>query len=221
MYIYTPLCRYWIALYRYVLVFIVPHVGIELEDNKQCISNIPRNILKYYCHSESKITERPSSSTSYNETKRSSKEREIKVRIFFFFFLIHFYTPPHNSGGVLWFHVGRPWVVRPSVFCLGMITWVNINGFSPNLVCALILWRSGLGLLMAKFRQFLTELPARDTPKFWFPDDNLSKHQWIFTKLGMCIEIVDIWFGIANGQISSIFDRVICPRHAHIFVSGL
>ena len=30
---------------------------------------------------------------------------------------------------------------------------VNINEFSPNLVCALILWRSGLGLLMGKFRQ--------------------------------------------------------------------
>ena len=43
MYIYTPLCRYWITLYRYVLVFIVPHVDIELEDNKQFISNIPRN----------------------------------------------------------------------------------------------------------------------------------------------------------------------------------
>ena len=42
MYIYTPLCRYWIALYRYVLVFIVPRVDIELEDNKQFISNIPR-----------------------------------------------------------------------------------------------------------------------------------------------------------------------------------
>ena len=41
MYIYTPLCRYWIALYRYVLVFIVPPVDIELEDNKQFISNIP------------------------------------------------------------------------------------------------------------------------------------------------------------------------------------
>ena len=41
MYIYTPLCRYWIALYRYVLVFIVPHVDIKLEDNKQFISNIP------------------------------------------------------------------------------------------------------------------------------------------------------------------------------------
>ena len=42
MYIYAPLCRYWITLYRYVLVFIVPHVDIELEDNKQFISNIPR-----------------------------------------------------------------------------------------------------------------------------------------------------------------------------------
>ena len=49
-----------------------------------------------------------------------------------------------------------------------------------------------------------------------FPDDNLSKHQWIFTKFGMCIDIVKIWFGIANGQISSNFDRVTCPRDAHI-----
>ena len=56
---------------------------------------------------------------------------------------------------------------------------------------------------------------------FSFLDDNLSKHQWIFTKLGMFIDIVEIWFGIANGQISSIFDGVICLRHAHIFVSGL
>ena len=47
MYIYTPLCRYWITLYRYVLVFIVPHVDIELEDNKQFISNVPRNIIPY------------------------------------------------------------------------------------------------------------------------------------------------------------------------------
>ena len=88
-------------------------------------------------------------------------------------------------------------------------------------VYALILWRSGLGLLMGKLRQFLTELSARDTPIFSFPDDNLTKHQWIFTKLGMCIDIVEIWFRIANGQISSNFDGVICPRHVHIFVSGL
>ena len=38
-----------------------------------------------------------------------------------------------------------------------------MNGFSPNLVCALILWRSGLGLLMGKFLQILIELSARDT----------------------------------------------------------
>ena len=53
-----------------------------------------------------------------------------------------------------------------------------------------------------------------------FPDDNSSKGQWIFTKLGMCFDIVKVWFGIANGQISSDFDGVICPRHAHIYVSG-
>ena len=74
---------------------------------------------------------------------------------------------------------------------------------------------------MAKFRQFLTELSAREMPIFSFLDDNLSKHQWIFIKLGMCFDIVVIWFGIANGQISSFFDGVICPRHAHIFISGL
>ena len=97
--------------------------------------------------------------------------------------LIFCYTPPHSSGGVLWFHVGSPCVrtsirltsVCPSVFHFRMITWVNINGFSPNLVCALILWRSGLGLLMGKFCQFLMELSAQDMPIFSFSDCNLSK----------------------------------------------
>ena len=77
----------------------------------------------------------------------------------------------------------------------------------------LILWRSGLGLLMGKFPQILIELTARDTPIFSFPDDNLSKSQEILTKLGTCIDIKEIWFCIAHGQISSMFDRVICPRH--------
>ena len=45
MYIYTPLCRYGITLYWYIFAFIVPQVDIELEDNKQFISNIPRTIL--------------------------------------------------------------------------------------------------------------------------------------------------------------------------------
>ena len=28
--------------------------------------------------------------------------------------------------------------------------------------------------------------------------DNLSKYQWIFTKLGICIDIVQVWFGIVT-----------------------
>ena len=81
--------------------------------------------------------------------------------------LMHFYTPPHDSGGVLWFHFGLL-CVCPSV---------------------------------------------RTSAHFSFPDDNFSKHQWIFTKLGLCIDIVEIWFEIAYGQISSYFYRVICPQH--------
>ena len=81
-----------------------------------------------------------------------------------------------------------------------------MGSFSPNLVCALILWRSGLGLLMGKFRQILTELSARDTFIFSFPDDNLGKDQWILAKFCTCIDVKEIWFGYANGQISSMFD---------------
>ena len=43
-----------------------------------------------------------------------------------------------------------------------------------------ILWISGLGLVMGKFGQFLTE----------FQGNNLSKSQWIFTNFGMCIDIL-------------------------------
>ena len=44
---------------------------------------------------------------------------------------------------------------------------------------------------------------------FSFPDDNLGVCQLIFTKRDICINIVDIWFGIAIWYISSIFDRII------------
>ena len=57
-------------------------------------------------------------------------------------------------------------------------------------VCALILWRSGLGLLMGKFCQILTELSARDI--FSFLHDNLSKCQGILTKLSTYIDIKEI-----------------------------
>ena len=73
---------------------------------------------------------------------------------------------------------------------------------------------------MGQFFQFLTELSVRNTSVFSFPYDNLNIYQWIFIKLGVCIDILETWFGIADGQISSIFDRAICLRYIHIFISG-
>ena len=45
-------------------------------------------------------------------------------------------------------------------FRFWMITSVNNKGFSSNLLYALTLRRSGLRLLMGKFRQIFTELSA-------------------------------------------------------------
>ena len=59
---------------------------------------------------------------------------------------------------------------------------------------------------MGKFCQIFTELPAQDTLVFSFPDDNLSQCQGILTKHGTCIDMKEIWFRSANGQISSVFD---------------
>ena len=49
---------------------------------------------------------------------------------------------------------------------------------------------------------------------YLFPDNNFSEYQWIFTKPDMCIDIVEIWFGTANGQISSIFE--LSARHTTV-----
>ena len=76
-------------------------------------------------------------------------------------------------------------VSRWSSVCLSVHLWSRIrtitlvNEFSPNLVCALILWRSSLGLLMGKFCQFLFELSAGE--KILSSFVNFSKYQWIFT----------------------------------------
>ena len=107
------------------------------------------------------------------------------LEFFIWLFFSLFFIPRHTIvagyyGFTLVVRVSvRPSVVRssvrPSVFRFRMITSVNINGFSPNLVCTLILWGSALGLLVGKFRHFLTEWSDRDTPIFSFPDYNLSK----------------------------------------------
>ena len=43
---------------------------------------------------------------------------------------------------------------------------------------------------------------------FRFPDDNFSKHQWIFTKLGMCIDIVETRFRMLMGKFCRIFTEL-------------
>ena len=76
-----------------------------------------------------------------------------------------FYTPPHDSiMGYYGFTLGIHVSVRPSVHLFFVSGWVKINGFSPNLVhvCALILWRSGLGLFTGKFHPIFTEISASD-----------------------------------------------------------
>ena len=62
---------------------------------------------------------------------------------------------------------------------------------------------------MSTVRQFLTVV--RPSVGF-FPDLKLSKYQWTFTKLVMCIDIVRIYFGIANGLILFVFSEL-STRH--------
>ena len=61
------------------------------------------------------------------------------------------------------------------------------------------------------FKFWWNSLSVWDTPIYLFLDDNLSKCQGILTQLGTCIDIKEIWFGIAKEQIYlSFFDRIIC-----------
>ena len=78
-----------------------------------------------------------------------------------------------------------PTLCHLSMFCFQTMTCVNVSGFLPNLLYILILWRSGLGLLMGKFRQLLIEVSVHLMSVFSFLDSNLSKYQWICTKHGM------------------------------------
>ena len=77
---------------------------------------------------------------------------------------------------------------------------------------------------LGKFRKILTELSGQDMPIFSFPDHNLCKCQVILTKLGTCVDIKEIWFGIANGQISlklSVCDRIMAGYYSVTFLFSL
>ena len=60
---------------------------------------------------------------------------------------------------------------------------------------------------------------VRPSVHFSFPDDKLSKHQWIFTKLGLCIDIVEIspGLGLLMGKFRQIFTEL-SARDTPIFL---
>ena len=62
------------------------------------------------------------------------------------------------------------------------------------------------GCIMPCLAELLLTVICPHRSIFSFLDENLSKYQWIFTKVGMCIDFVDIWFWIVNEQIMSTFD---------------
>ena len=69
--------------------------------------------------------------------------------------------PQHNQTLEFWFGIAFGKI--SSIFDVviypphvRIITWVNINEFSPNLICALIFRTSGVGLQRGRFCQFLT-----------------------------------------------------------------
>ena len=69
------------------------------------------------------------------------------------------------------------------------------------------------GIVNGKSSSILTELFVRHISVVSFPDNNLIKNQCICIKLVMCTDIMEIWFGLAYGQTSSIFDWVISAPH--------
>ena len=80
-----------------------------------------------------------------------------------------FMTPCHT---IVVGYYGITLVVHVSVCCTSVSSFLADNLskyqwiFTRCYVCALILRRSGLGLKMGKFCQFLTELSARNTSLF-------------------------------------------------------
>ena len=111
--------------------------------------------------------------------KRTRTTSNVHAELFFICSLIQqgpFYTSSYDYGFTLAVCVA----VRPSVcrtparpyFLLRVITWVNINGFSPQLVWALILWRSNFGLLTGKFCRIWQICPRH--ARIFVSGDNLS-----------------------------------------------
>ena len=67
-----------------------------------------------------------------------------------------------------------------------------------NDTCIVQIW---FGIANGQNTSIFDRIISHDTSIFSFLDNNLSKYQWIFTKLGMCTDIVEILYQMSNGQI--------------------
>ena len=88
--------------------------------------------------------------------------------------------------------------IRPSVFRFRMITRVN-------LVCALILWRSGLGWLMGKFNQFLRSYLPKTRPCFRFRTITWVNNKGFSPNLLYALKLRRSDLGLLIGKFRQIF----------------
>ena len=88
--------------------------------------------------------------------------------------------------------------VKSSMFTEELSKWICTDAYLHN--SGWILWFH----IVCPCVHSSVHLSSIHPSIFSFPDNNLSKYEWILTKLSMCIDIVEVWFGFANGQILSV-----------------
>ena len=57
---------------------------------------------------------------------------------------------------------------------------------------------------------------------FSFPDDNLSNFQWLFIKLGLGMNIMEIWIGLLMNNVGQLFTELSALelKKKHIYILG-
>ena len=91
-------------------------------------------------------------------------------------------------------------------FCFRTIIWVNLIGFSPNLICALILWWYGLGLLFGTFPHFWQLSPHNTimaryycfTFLFYFTETKAVHFLWNISKVD---DFPEMWSHIVSEKL--------------------
>ena len=65
-------------------------------------------------------------------------------------------------------------------------------------------WYSAYYFMVTVHQLFIEQLHVRPSV-FSFPDNGLSKYLWIFTKISMCLDIIEIRFGLLMGTFRKFY----------------